>query len=320
MTYDLRVFSYRTPSSVGLGLSQLRREGLTPRGLSFLALDALGASHIAILSDAEQITTIRVGEKLAVGQPWPTEPTQVGQVSRRLFHYDAIHRLAPGGVLWNGDRRLSHPGSATEVAIQIAVWLKGYNAKNVFLGCTPHQPGSWWAASDRTPAVALHERGFVDVVTTPTGLLARRMGEPNLYFRSYTGFAEAPLEDWVPIFGAPLGNLLLLERRVLGDRLVMTCEHGLVEVDVGQLPNVTLTAKVELKSGFGVVGRIDGGAFAVTVGKVQPWGLDNVAPALLVGAEGTTLMELARSLAAKPAASNPEPGSDPEAGPGPAQS
>jgi hypothetical protein len=46
-----------------------------------------------------------------------------------------------------------------------------------------------------------------------------------------------------------------------------------------------------------VVGRIDGGAFAVTCGKVEPWGLADVEPALLVGAKGDTLLDLARSLA-----------------------
>jgi hypothetical protein len=81
-----------------------------------------------------------------------------------------------------------------------------------------------------------------------------------------------------------MGNILLVERRVLGYRLVLTCERGLVEIDVSHLPDLVIeTARVPMRSGFGVVGRIDGGAFAVTAGTVEPWGLSNVSPAMLVG-------------------------------------
>ncbi len=50
-----------------------------------------------------------------------------------------------------------------------------------------------------------------------------------------------------------------------------------------------------LDRGFAVVGRMDGGAFAVTCGIKEEWGLRDVAPAPPVGAEGHTLVELARS-------------------------
>jgi hypothetical protein len=170
----------------------------------------------------------------------------------------------------------------------------------MFLGCTPHHPGSWWTLSATAPAVALHDRGFVDVVTTRAGLLARRQGEPNIYYLPFTKLALlGPLEGWTPVFESPLGNVLMLERRVLGDRLVLTCARGLVEVALEGLPDVQATAVVELDSGLGVVGRIDGGAFAVTCGTVSEWGLIDVAPALLCGARGDTLRELARSLKSK---------------------
>jgi len=86
-------------------------------------------------------------------------------------------------------------------------------------------------------------------------------------------------------------------RGVLADRLVLTCQRGLCEVDLADLPSVRTTATVEMANGFGVVGRIDGGAFAVTVGTIEDCGLVNVAPALLVGARGESLLDLARSLA-----------------------
>jgi len=194
----------------------------------------------------------------------------------------------------------AQPGSADETAIALAEWLKGGGARNMFLGCTPHQPGSWWVPSASGRAVALHDRGFVDVVTTATGLLARRQGEPSLYYLSFAKLALlGPLEGWITVFHSTLGNILMLERRVLADRLVLTCARGLVEVDLADIHHVAATVQVELRSGFGVVGRIDGGSFAVTVGTVSEWGLVDVAPALLVGTGGDTLAELAHGLAHK---------------------
>jgi hypothetical protein len=281
-----RVYHYRDPAAAAIGLRELRKQGLTPRGLLFAALDPLGETYLAVPEDLDEVTRIRVGDKLALQAPW----------EGRYFHFDAIHRLTSGGVLWNGDRRLAQPGSAIEVAIGIAEWIKGFGARNVFLGCTPHQPGSWWARDDRSPASALHERGYVDVVTTPTGLLARKIADHRLWYLPSGAAAGSVLDGWDPVFDSPLGNVLLLERRVLADRLVLTCERGLVEVDLSALPAVTEAARVAMQSGLGVVGRVDGGAFAVTAGKVEPWGLADVAPALLVGADGASLRDLARAV------------------------
>jgi hypothetical protein len=289
---ECTTYHYRDPMAASIGLAELRRRGLTTRGVLFVALDARGGVHLAVPTDLATVTRIKVGEKLSLVPPWPeTKP---------LYHFDAVHRLPGQGVLWNGDRRLSQPGSADETAIALAEWLKGCGARNMFLGCAPHQPGSWWVPSAAGRAVALHDRGFVDVVTAMTGLLARRQGEASLYFLSHARLALfGPLEGWSEVFRSPLGNILLLERRVLAGRLVLTCERGLVELDLSALPDVRPTAEVELHSGFGVVGRIEGGAFAVTVGTVSDWGLTDVAPALLVGAGGDTLAELARGLAQK---------------------
>jgi hypothetical protein len=287
-------YTYRNPMAASLGLATLRQRGLTTRGVLFLALDDRGETHIAVPEDLESVVRIKVGDKLSLEPPWPA--------GMRLYHFDAIHRLPGHGVLWNGDRRLAQPGSAPETAIGVAEWLKGGGARNMFLGCTPHQPGSWWVPGGKSPAVALHDRGFVDVVTTMTGLLARRQGEPTLYHLSYPRLSLlGPLEGWTPVYTSTLGNILLLERRVLSDRLVLTCTHGLVEVDLSTLPEVHETNQVLLESGFGVVGRIDGGAFAVTCGTIEEWGLVNVAPALLVGAQGDTLADLAHSLARRAA-------------------
>lgn len=279
-----RVYHYRDPAGVALGLRELRRAGVTPRGLLFIALDPRGETYICVPEDADAVEGLRVGDKMALQPPF----------EGRYFHFDAIHRLPGDTVLWNGDRRLDSAGSASEVAMAVAQWLKSASARNVFLGCTPHQPGSWWTINERSAVVDLHARGLCDTVVTASGLLARRIGEPHLY---HLGFAELAHSGagtgWTRVFSSVLGNVLLIERRVINYRLVLTCERGLVEIDVSALPDrVVETAHVASPPGLGVVGRIDGGAFAVTRGTPQPWGIDNVGPAILIGAPGQSILEL----------------------------
>jgi hypothetical protein len=115
-----------------------------------------------------------------------------------------------------------------------------------------------------------------------------------------------------------LGNVLLLERRIKGYRLVATCEQGLLELDVSHLPDhLVEVATVRLSSGFGVVGRVDGGAFAVTSGKVKPWGLVDLSPALLVGSPNESILDLPRALAHadldEPTETSAPPAADPDA-------
>jgi hypothetical protein len=283
-----RVFHYREPAAVAIGLRELRKRGLTARGLLFVAQDPRGETYIAVPADLDAVTNIRVGDKMTLEPPW----------EGRYFHFDAIHRLPGDTVLWNGDRRLGDTGSATEVAVAIAEWLKGGSAKNCFLGCTPHQPGSFWAIDDRSVTVDLHAAGLVDTVVTTAGLLARRIGEPGLHLLPFADLARnGPREGWTQVFSSTMGNILLIERRVLNYRLVLTCERGLVEVDVSGLPDrILATAAVEVDAGVGVVGRIDGGAFAVTTGQREPWGLSKVGPAVLVGSPNQTLLDLPAAL------------------------
>jgi hypothetical protein len=282
------VYRYRDPAAVILGLKELRKQGLTPRGLLFVALDPRGETYIAVPEDLDAVANVRVGDKLSLEPPW----------QGRYFHFDSIHRLPGDSVLWNGDRRLGDTGSAPEVACAISEWLKGSSAKNVFLGCTPHQPGSWWAKDHRSRVTDLHASGLVDVVVTTTGLLARRINEPLLFHMELATLAkDGPREGWTEVFRSEMGNILLVERRVLNYRLVLTCERGLVEIDVSHLPDLVIeTARVPMQSGFGVVGRIDGGAFAVTAGRVEPWGLSDVSPAMLVGSPNQALLDLPRTL------------------------
>jgi len=285
-----RVYKYRDPAAVILGLKELRRKGLTPRGILFVALDPRGDTHIAVPEDLDAVANVRVGDKLSLEPPW----------EGRFFYFDSVHRLPGDSVLWNGDRRLGDTGSAPEVACAISEWLKGSSAKNVFLGCTPHQPGSWWTVDPRSWVIDLHAAGFVDCVVTTSGILARRIDEPRLYHIDFAQVASGKLrEGWTEVFRSEMGHILLVERRVLSYRLVLTCERGLIEIDVSHLPDLVIeTARVPMQSGFGVVGRIDGGAFAVTAGRVEPWGLSDVSPAMLVGSPNETILDLPRTLRA----------------------
>jgi hypothetical protein len=293
--FATRVYHYRDPAAVILGLKELRKQGLTPRGLLFVALDPRGETYIAVPEDLDAVSSIRVGDKLSLVPPF----------EGRFFHFDAVHRL-PGsslGVLWNGDRRLSDTGSAPEVACALSEWLKGSSAKNVFLGCAPHVPGSYWALDHLSAVTDLHSLGYLDCVVTATGILARKIDDTRLFHLEFQALAQhrTPTDGWQDVFSSEMGNILLIERRVLQYRLVLTCERGLVEIDVSHLPDLVIeTARVPMRSGFGVVGRIDGGAFAVTAGTIEPWGLTNMSPAMLVGSPTESLLDLPRTLRAMP--------------------
>ncbi|HEY3354243.1 MAG TPA: hypothetical protein VGQ83_13400 [Polyangia bacterium] len=282
----VRTLSFPTVSSLMRGFSDLRRAGITPRGLLFLAVDLAGVTYLAIPENADDVEKIKVGDKLSL--VWP--------FTDRAYYFDSVHRLPDDVVLFNGDRRLGNCASATEVALVTSMFLKTCGAKNVFFGCTPHQPGSW-LCRDEDKAEALHPHGFVEVVPVSQGLLARRILDEHLFFLAHPDPWLEHLDAWLEVYSSPLGNILMLERRVLGNRIVLTCERGLAEVDLLGLPKVQERACFELTSGFGIVGRVDGGSFAVTSGDPQPWGLDNMKPALLVGASGGTLQELGATLA-----------------------
>jgi hypothetical protein len=291
--FATRVYHYRQPAAVILGLKELRKQGLTPRGLLFVAVDPRGETYVVVPEDLDAVASIRVGDKLTLVPP----------LEGRYFHFDAVHRLPGDHVLWNGDRRLGDTGSAPEVAVAIAAWLKGSSAKNVFLGCTPHVPGSWWTIDHQSPVIDLHALGLLDCVVASQGILARKIDDPRLFFLGFQALAAQgdPSTGWAPVWTSELGNILLVERRVLHFRIVLTCERGLLEVDLSHLPDLVIeTARVPMRSGFGVVGRIDNGAFAVTTGTIESWGLTNMSPATLVGSPIPSLLELPRMLRAMP--------------------
>lgn len=286
-----KIYHYRDPAAVILGLKELRKQGLTPRGLLFVALDPRGETYVVVPEDLDAVATIKVGDKLSLSPP----------LEGRYFHFDAVHRLPGNTVLWNGDRRLGQTGSAPEVACAISEWLKGSAAKNVFLGCAPHVPGAWWTVDHLSSVLDLHALGYVDCVVNTTGILARKIDDARLWHLDWQSLAHngKPSDGWQDVFKSELGNILLVERRILQYRLVLTCEGGLVEIDVSHLPELVIeTARVPLKSGVGVVGRIDGGAFAVTSGTIEPWGLTNMTPAILVGSPTESLLDLPKTLRA----------------------
>ena len=278
----VRTEQHRSAHALMLGLGALRRRGATPRNLLFLALDHAGGIHLAYPDDIDAVGDLRVGDKLALEWPFSAES----------YYFDSIHRLPGDLILLNGDRRLAHPGNASEIAETVATFLRP----------TPRATSS--AARRTSPAhgscatggLRLHDYGYVEAVSSAHGLLARRIVDAGLYFIPYARLDD--LGAWTRVYTSPLGNVVMLERRIVGSRLALSCERGLIEIDVEALPAVRETVRAPLAGGFAVVGRVGGGAFAVTTGKPQPWGLDGIVPARLIGAKGSTLIDLAQSVAA----------------------
>ena len=278
----MRIHTYSDATALSFGLTQLAVEGLTPRGLLFMALGPSGTVHLAVPERFDEVARLRVGEKL--GLVWDGDD--------RLYHYDSVHQLGRGRFLYNGDRRLVHPGGADDVAGAVTVLLKLAGTRSVFFGCTAHQPGNWIASRWHTEP--LHDAGFVgSVPIDDTRVLARRILDHRLWLLT----VSERLEDREPVFESTLGNILMLERRLSEDRLVLNCERGLIEVDVGRLPEVRERDRVSTDGTIAVVGRLAGRAFAVTSGIKTPWGLDSMGPAILIGSASGTLEALGRELA-----------------------
>ena len=130
------------------------------------------------------------------------------------------------------------------------------------------------------------------------GLFARKVMDHHLYFLPFARLASTGRVDgWAPVFESPLGNVLLLERRVIADRLVCPASAAWSKSTSRRSRPSTETARATTNGSMAVVGRIDGGSFAVTSGTPQPWGLDALRPALLVGSPGESLADLGRALA-----------------------
>ena len=68
--FPTKIYHYRDPAAVILGLKELRKQGLTPRGLLFVALDPRGETSIAVPEDLDAVSSIRVGDKLSLISPF----------------------------------------------------------------------------------------------------------------------------------------------------------------------------------------------------------------------------------------------------------
>ena len=301
----MRIESYSDTFGLIHGLGALRQKGLTPRSLLFVALNSQGRIYLALPEDLHQLdqSTMRVGEKLALR--WP----DAADVPQRLFHFDSIHALRDDFIVLNGDRRLAYPGNALDVGAVIGRFIRSTGGTSVFFGCTPHQPGTWLQGGKQV--VALHDYGVVEVVPVPSGLIARRLHDHRLYLLTFADIARTGhLEGWLPVYASPLGNILMVERRVVQDRLVLSCERGLVEIELRDLPRVHERAQLpfaprhqEELDGLdeteedeptcpAVLGRLGSEAFVITRGRPQPWGLLDIAPAELWGAPTGELADI----------------------------
>jgi len=254
------------------GVKALARDGITPDDLVFVAFDPHGRVKLQVVRYRGRRPGHGTGHKLTLASPFGDE----------MYYLDAVHPVDDHTLVVNGDRRIGGLALLPDVATWLAWFVRKAGRRAVFFGCTPHMPGSWWVQGrDRTEP--LHGRGYVDLVLHPThGLLARRSLDPHLYLLDMVSARRGDLDRWARVYTSPLGNLLMLERRVIGHRLLLTCEHGLVELDLGGLPAVRETGLERMTGGLAVVGRTTDGAFAVTRGVVREWGLEAVKPAVLV--------------------------------------
>ena len=100
----------------------------------------------------------------------------------------------------------------------------------------------------------------------------------------------ARLRDLLAFLGTRTGAAFRLEVRT------ESAPGSRVQVDVSLFPWVMECARAEVDPGFAVVGRLEGGGFAVSYGEPAPWGIDNLGPAELVGAESGSLGALAEAL------------------------
>ena len=293
--FATRVYHYRDPAAVILGLKELRKQGLTPRGLLFVALDPRGETYIAVPEDLDAVANIRVGDKLslvaAVGGP--LLPLRRGPSPAR--------RHACCGTAIAGS---ATPAARPRSRARSASGSRAARRRTCSSAARAHVPGSWWTLDHLSAVVELHSLGFLDCVVTDDRhprAQDRRRRSSTTSSSSRCASTARPTEGWTEVFTSEMGNILLVERRVLQYRLVLTCERGLVEIDVSHLPDLVIeTARVPMRSGFGVVGRIDGGAFAVTAGTIEPWGLTNMTPAMLVGSPTESLLDLPKTLRAMP--------------------
>ena len=275
-----RTICYSSALAMIQGLRQQFKEGLRPRDVMFAALDPHGDFHLTVPERPNDLGRLRVGEKLTLPQP---------EDSRFRF-LDAVHPVGGDAVVLNGDRRIGGLSSMVDVASLVSWFINTAGDASIFFGCTPHQPGSWLIRDERVDS--LHARGFVEIVPAAQGLLARRTMDDGLYFLPNEALIRGAVEKWRRVYSSPLGNVLMLERRLLYDQLVLSCQEGLVEVDVYDLPSVIETGRFSLRGGYAVVGRITAGAFAVARGKPLDWGFEALTPATLVGSEGCSFMEL----------------------------
>jgi hypothetical protein len=262
---------YPNSFAFGTGLKEEYEKGLTVRDLVFLALDEQGSVYLGVCVDeAEPGAALRVGSKLAM--VWPGK--------ERVFHFDAIHFAAGEILAVNGDRRLRQVSLLFDVADLVARFARAQRHRSIFFGCTPHQPGSWLLTKDDT--VGLHEAGYVELVPSRKGVLARRIYDEGLYFLDKDGVVADPRQRWQRIYHSPLGCVLMVERRIKHGRLALSCQDGLIELDVSDLPQIKEVSRIEHRGGNCILGRTSDGLFALSHGRPQNWGYEDLQPAQLV--------------------------------------
>ena len=170
--FATRVYHYRDPAAVILGLKELRKQGLTPRGLLFVALDPRGETYIAVPEDLDAVANIRVGDKLSLVPPF----------EGRYFHFDAVHRL-PGDTRAVERRpparrhRLGARGRGRDQRVAQGQ-LGEERVPRLHAARARARTGR---IDHLSPVIDLHALGFLDCVVTTTGILARKIDDNRLF-------------------------------------------------------------------------------------------------------------------------------------------
>lgn len=283
---EMRLVTFPSSFSLIRGLKRLREEDVHGRRLLFLALSERGEAHLAIDDDPHS-PRLKVGQKLVLEPPF----------SGRVFYCDSIHPIARRTAIVNGDRRLGKTAAFVDATALISGYVDEMDGVSVFFGSTPHQPGSWWIQEEEI--IPLHERGFVEILPIDAGLLARRTVDNGLYFLPENSAIAGDIRQWQKVYESDLGNILMVERRPKQGSLVLSCQKGLIEVDIRSIPKVKALHHITLEDDYAVLGRISGGAFTVAKGVAKDWGFDELEPAMLLGARGGNFKALAKLLAKK---------------------
>ena len=206
--FATRVYHYRDPAAVILGLKELRKQGLTPRGLLFVALDPRGETDIVVPEDLDAVANVRVGDKLALVPPMAGPLLPLRRRASPARRQRAVERRSPARRYRLGARGRVRDQRVAQgrVGEERVPRLHAARAGLVVDGRSP--------VAGRSTCT----RRAISTASSPTtGILARRIDDPG---STISTIARCASTESRPTAGMKcsrreMGNVLLVERRVL---------------------------------------------------------------------------------------------------------